>query len=140
MIPPHEYNYRVPHTERVLDGDTLWAVLDLGFRMTATLPIRLYPWDCPELRSSDASPFEKRQAKRARELAIDWLLTVPYSEDDTLWVTTEKDPESFGRWLGDFWFATAPLLTLGTALFNSDLATRWPVRWHDTYDPKRDRV
>ena len=73
--------------ERTIDGDTVVLRIDLGFRMTATLPIRLLGIDCPErgtLAGSMASEFTRK-----------WFFDHPRVK-----VETHKDPEKFGRWLG----------------------------------------
>lgn len=137
-----EYNYRA-ELVRVLDGDTVVARLDLGFRLSATLEIRLYPWDSPEKRVTTCprchlktSPYELAQAKLATELTHKWF---DYPIGEELWVTTQKDPEVYGRWLGDFWFDSPYTATLGLALEQADLATTWPMRWHEEFDPGRNR-
>lgn len=79
------YTYRA-QLERVVDGDTIVVHLDLGFRLVATVPLRLSGINCPEL-GTDAG-------KTAKAFAYDWL-----SRTTDLLVTTEKDPEKYGRWL-----------------------------------------
>lgn len=130
------YIYRVNRVVHLVDGDTLHAELDLGFRLTATLPIRLFPWDTPELHAAKASPYEKRQAAKARSLTEAW---VERNANEHMWVETQKDPESFGRWLGDLYVESAELATLGEALYAAGLATHWPTRWYEQHDPQRNK-
>jgi endonuclease YncB( thermonuclease family) len=36
------------HLNRVVDGDTIYAMLDLGFHVKLVVPVRLYGINCPE--------------------------------------------------------------------------------------------
>ena len=54
----YEYSCKV---ERVVDGDTIDAVLDLGFDILYRARIRLYGIDTPESRTRD--PDEKVRRK-----------------------------------------------------------------------------
>ena len=46
------YEYRAKIT-RVVDGDTLKALVDVGFNMHHDVTLRLYGIDCPETRTRD---------------------------------------------------------------------------------------
>jgi len=50
--------------ERVVDGDTIDARVDLGFKMWTHIRIRLYEIDAPELRTRDLD--EKAQGLRSK--------------------------------------------------------------------------
>lgn len=78
--------------ERVIDGDTLQMIVDLGFHLTTRIRVRLLDVDTPELRSSIGE--ERAAAQRAKTFVIQWT----HKRDLT--VRTEK-ADSFGRWLGD---------------------------------------
>jgi endonuclease YncB( thermonuclease family) len=132
------YVYRVVAVEKVSDGDTYWLRLDVGFRQQILIDCRLDGYDCPEITKGSA--FEKAEAKRARMYSAAWLASLP-AYDDGLWIRTEKDPDSFGRWLGDLWYeGDNGQYHLGRALAGAQLATEWPTRWHEVYDPNRDRT
>ena len=81
---------------RVIDGDTLEMLVDLGFRVHYRVRIRLSDVDTPELRGP-----EKAAGERAKLAAEDWIKT--HSEDlSSEWpfkvsVTGRK---SFDRWEG----------------------------------------
>lgn len=75
------------HLERIIDGDTVVMRIDLGFRLTATLPIRLVGIDCPE----KATPEGKSAAAAASKLL---------GASRPCQVITFKNPEKYGRWLG----------------------------------------
>jgi micrococcal nuclease len=86
MIDPC-YRYRAT-VRRVLDADTFILDVDLGFRVTASLNIRLNGYDAPELREprgQEARAFAELLLKEAREIVIE----------------TYKDQRSFERWIGD---------------------------------------
>lgn len=139
-----DFTRKVHRVTKVTDGDTLVAEIDLGYRISATLPIRLYPWDAPETKATTcpechlkASTYEKQQAQRAKNMVQTWLDFAPKQ----LWLSSHgSDPDGeYGRWLGDLWFEDPKLATLGEALFAAGLATQWPTRWHEVHDPDRDR-
>ena len=125
MMPVSEYIYRIAEVVKVTDGDTYWLRVDVGFRALVLINVRLNGYDCPEAhRGSD---FERAEAVRARDYADNFL-----TSDLGLWVRTQKDPDSFGRWLGDIWnqYGTG----LGEYLASYRLAAIWPTRWRDEYD------
>jgi endonuclease YncB( thermonuclease family) len=72
---------------RVTDGDTVVLQVDLGFRLTATMPFRLLGINAPEMREP--------AGQVSRQWAIDWFAANP-----TFTVASAKDPEKYGRWLG----------------------------------------
>ena len=133
------YTYPILAAE-VIDGDTFRLTIDVGLRLTAKIPVRLNGWDTPEKRSTSTrkvSEAEKQAALRAESCADDWLF---YRLDDvamdrcSLWVRTEKDPEVYGRWLGDVWAEDEHgVIHLGEELAQHDLATRWPERWYQVF-------
>lgn len=81
------YRYRVVEVRKVVDGDTVDLVLDLGFHLTATLRFRLLGVDAPE-RGQPGS-------LEATEFARGWL-----AGGGDLTAFTRK-ADSFGRWLVD---------------------------------------
>lgn len=124
------YTYKVSEIVKVTDGDTYWLRVDVGFRQLILIDCRLSGWDAPEMTRGSA--FEKAQAKVARQFADDWLAAALQTG---LWIRTEKDPDDFGRWLGDLWTEEADEEHhLGTALAGQQLASAWPTRWHQIYD------
>lgn len=109
---------------RVIDGDTVDLFLDTGFYGYKRLRIRLAGIDTPELNSKD--PEQRELAQKAKQWMIDKLQPGPGSPGSewTLRVVTYKDPDSFGRWLGDIYVriagdgeenVNASLLELGLA-------------------------
>jgi endonuclease YncB( thermonuclease family) len=137
------YVYRIASVLRVVDGDSFWAYVDVGFYETKLINIRLMGVDCPEKRQG--SPFERRKAAEAARFTGQWLADVDEAFDligaESYWVRTEKDPDNFGRWLGEVWREdenAAPRYLTG-ALVAAQFAVRWPTRWHEVYDPERNK-
>lgn len=123
-----QYAYRPKAIEKVTDGDTFWLHLDVGFRGSLLVCIRLDGYDCPELHST--SQAERDAALRAKEVTAKFLT----DNLQTIWVQTEKDPDNFGRWLGDVYSEVGETVTaLGDVLKEQGLATVWPTRWHEQY-------
>ena len=80
---------------RAVDGDTVDAVLDLGFYLTARLRLRLYAVDAAEPRSRDEG--KRRLAYDAKRYVERWFAEHGKGEWPlTVW--TEK-ADAFGRWL-----------------------------------------
>jgi hypothetical protein len=119
------YRYRVSAVQRVIDGDTYWLCLDLGLRCTATVPVRLLGFDCPESRGPGKG--ERIAAGAAAEEARAWL----EQRQGRVLARTEKDPDSFGRWLVEVVDDTGALL--GEHLRALRLAAQWPTRWREQY-------
>lgn len=82
------YRYRVIEVRKVVDGDTIDLVLDVGFYMSAALRFRLLGVDTPERGQPGADA--------ATQFVRAWL-TAP---DGGLIAHTRK-ADSFGRWLAD---------------------------------------
>lgn len=90
------YEYRAC-PNRVVDGDTIDLLVDVGFYMTATLRFRVLGIDTPELRRGTA---EQKVAGKAAKVRVEELMkeALEYSGPWPLRIRTEK-ADSFGRWL-----------------------------------------
>ena len=56
MVPPSRkscYNFRVTKIKKVLDGDTIDVIIDLGFDLAKTERVRIAGVDTPEKRTRD---------------------------------------------------------------------------------------
>ena len=81
------YEYRVISLDKVHDGDTIWATLDVGFYMTRqSRPYRLLRIDSPEMNT---------QAGKDAQI---WLSMFLYGKP--LVIQTFKS-DSFGRFLAE---------------------------------------
>ena len=88
------YTYFVSSVDRVVDGDTVDVIIDLGFDLTKKERVRLAGIDTPESRTRNLE--EKAMGLEAKDHLIDML-----ESSDKLIVKTEKDGK-YGRMLG--WF------------------------------------
>lgn len=125
-----QYVYKITEVVKVTDGDTYWLRVDVGFRGTLLINVRLMGYDCPEARRG--SEYERAQAVAARDAAETFLTRVTLDS----WVRTEKDPDNFGRWLGHIWQEPEPgvVWPLGNWLRDLKLASVWPTRWREEFD------
>ena len=88
------YHYRCT-VERVVDGDTIDLVLDLGFKVSIRERVRLYGINTPETRTRDK--VEKAAGLKAKAFVIGWL-----DHAGDLIVITRKDKRGkFGRVLAE---------------------------------------
>lgn len=98
--------------KRVVDGDTVVLTIDLGFHVTTEQSVRLVDVAAPELFSGT----DREAGALARDLCQGWFVS---HDDGSPWpflVRTERDKQSFARFLGEVWAST------GVSL-NSYLAT-----------------
>lgn len=83
---------------RVVDGDTVDLMVDLGFSIKLKERFRLYGINAPESRTKDLE--EKKRGIAATE----WLDELLDNMDGGLVVTTLKDKKGkYGRWIGTLW-------------------------------------
>ena len=129
-----QYVFKVAEVVKVTDGDTYWLRVDVGFRGLLLINVRLWGYDCPEAHRG--SEFEKAQAIQAQMAAEEWFRST--GGRDRLWIRTEKDPDNFGRWLGEVWweYLDGSRLVLGEMLRAAKLASEWPTRWHEEFDTR----
>jgi len=108
---------------RVVDGDTVDVVLDLGFRIAWTVRLRLYGINAYELTSSDPALRQKALAGKA--------FVEANLAGRRLVIQTHLDrQEKFGRWLGTVWAfdgAASTWLNVNDALVAAGLAVPYMV-------------
>lgn len=93
-----DFTYNLDKVVKVVDGDTVdlrvFKVYDFGFHMVSknsyTGRFRIVNVDTPERGEPGF--------REAGTFVIDWLLARPW-----LLVDTYKDPDNFGRYLGDIY-------------------------------------
>ena len=89
MKPPNRkscYNFRVTEIVKVLDGDTIDVIIDLGFDLYKKERVRIAGVDTPEKRTRDL------EEKALGEDATNWLkeqLDGAISGEDDLVIRTE---------------------------------------------------
>jgi micrococcal nuclease len=87
----YTYNATV---DRVVDGDTVDALVDLGFDTWKKVRIRLYGLDAWESRTRDLD--EKKKGLAAKQYLIDKL-----QENDNKFVLVSHGVGKYGRCLGE---------------------------------------
>ena len=81
------YEYKIKEVLKVVDGDTIDILIDLGFDLTKKERIRLSGIDTPECRTKNLEEKELGlEAKNFLERRI--------SECENLWVATGRDGKS----------------------------------------------
>ena len=90
-----DYTYRIKEIVRVIDGDTVDVIIDLGFYLSARKRIRFLNIDTYEVRGGTAETKALGKAAKAR---LEELLATP---DSTVYIRTEMDDTGkYGRLLG----------------------------------------
>jgi endonuclease YncB( thermonuclease family) len=75
---------------RVIDGDTLVVTVDLGFRISTTVHVRVRGLHAPELTTPEGK-------------AVAAHVTSLLAQRPNVLVQTFKDRQSFSRWVADVW-------------------------------------
>ena len=105
------YEYRFT-LERVVDGDTIDGLIDLGFGLTISRRVRLLGVNTPETRTRDLD--EKAAGLKAKAFVVGLL------SQGNIRIKTQKDATGkYGRLLADVWVGEvhvqSELLRLGLA-------------------------
>ena len=91
VVVMYEYNCEVT---RVVDGDTVDVIIDLGFDISYSSRVRLYGIDTPESRTRDKD--EKARGLISKDFLKSWL------DKGQVVIRTKKDKKGkFGRILGE---------------------------------------
>lgn len=95
---PTDFSYRVKKVTKIVDGDTIDVLLDMGFDILYQQRVRLFGIDTPESRTRDLE--EKKYG-----LLSKYFLKAELSLGKKITVKTYKGDETgkFGRILGDIW-------------------------------------
>lgn len=83
---------------RVIDGDTVEVVVDVGFHVARTERVRLLGVDTPELFRGSVEEREKGRA--AREFTESWFDVHQHEGINWPFFMRSEKGDSFGRWLG----------------------------------------
>lgn len=113
------YDYKA-QCVRVIDGDTIDCVVDLGFCFSAKMRLRLLGVDTPELNSKDVASRDRANTAKAHVIAK--IL------GKEIIVETRKH-DSFGRYLADVYYHDPVAMTnvcLNTELLRTRLADIYP--------------
>ena len=93
---PTDFSYRINKVTKVVDGDTIDVIIDMGFDIMYKSRVRLFGIDTPESRTRNLD--EKKRGLLAKKYLQEAL-----KAGKTLSIKTYKDNETgkFGRILGD---------------------------------------
>jgi endonuclease YncB( thermonuclease family) len=86
------FQYRAK-VERIVDGDTLWIDVDLGFFLRQKMNLRLWRVNTPEIRG-----VERAEGLRAKQYVIDML------PPGSIVVVKTYKIEKYGRFLADVYY------------------------------------
>ena len=119
------YDYRAV-CRRVIDGDTFVADVDLGFRVTAAVTVRLRGVNAPEHNKPggpDARDF-------LRETLNDPFSAPPGIQPTPLLLRSYHDEQSFARWICDVWLDAPNTPALAERIIEAGHG--------EAFDPKTD--
>ena len=97
------YEYKVIEVIKIVDGDTVDVLLDLGFDIHRKERVRILGIDAPETRTTDEN--EKKFGLEAKAYVLSWFAKHP-----DIKVRTTKD-DKYGRILGEFFDADSASLS-----------------------------
>lgn len=86
--------------QRVVDGDTVDLVVDLGFRTRKRVRVRIKGIDTAEIYGVPEESEEYRRGQTHAEFARDWFAANASEEEWPFILSTEKDHGKYGRWPG----------------------------------------
>ena len=90
------YEYKIKEIDRIVDGDTVDATIDLGFDVLYKTRVRLYGINTPETRTRDLE--EKAKGLAAKERLNEIINKAVHMRHHLILQTKEKG--KFGRYLG----------------------------------------
>ena len=95
-MPQHQWVYPA-RCLRIVDGDTLDLIVDVGYYLTRRDHFRLLDVDAPELRG-----IERPAGLAAQQFVREWIVDAGIG-GWPLVIQTAKDPDNFGRYLCHLW-------------------------------------
>jgi micrococcal nuclease len=104
------YTYRAKITD-VYDGDSVTALVDLGFRIQFEIKVRLSGIYTPEIRGE-----ERLEGLISKKRVVDLIL-----QKDVILKTQRDKTEKYGRWLGEI-FLPGEEISINQLLLNEGLA------------------
>lgn len=89
------YQYKA-QVERVVDGDTMDVVIDLGFKITTHQRIRLAKINTPETYNVKKNSEEYKKGMASKEHVVQRLA----DNNNEITIETDKDTGKYGRYIG----------------------------------------
>lgn len=90
------YEYKIKEINRIVDGDTIDATIDLGFDVLYKTRVRLYGINTPETRTKDLEEKERGLAAKAR---LNEMITIATKMGHHL-ILQSEEKDKYGRYLG----------------------------------------
>lgn len=113
------HTYKIKEITKIYDGDTITAVIDLGFNISVTERIRLYGIDTPEIRGIERENGLKAKAYLQEAIRFNW-------DEVDFYIKTIKDKKGkYGRYLG--------ILYIGEMDMNKNLIEEGYAEPYGTY-------
>ena len=94
------YEYKCKEIKKVVDGDTVDVVLDLGFNILHSVRVRMAGIDTPESRTRDLD--EKARGKLAKAFLKNWL-SQENEKKKIVIKTFKKSKGKFDRVIAEIW-------------------------------------
>lgn len=107
------YQYKIKKINRVVDGDTIDAEIDLGFGITISHRIRLKDINAAETRTTNINEKEKGLA------AKEWLKKELSREGE--WIIETYKEDKYGRYLGTLYYV-GDSVTVNERMLNEGIA------------------
>jgi len=106
--------------QRVVDGDTVDLVVDLGFRTRKRVRVRINGIDTAEVYGVPEGSEESQRGQTHAEFARSWFAANAGEEEWPFILSTEKDHGKYGRWPGR-------IVSKQTGnVYNEDVVDRFP--------------
>lgn len=110
------YKYKAK-IERVVDGDTLDIIVDLGFKITTNQRLRLKGINTPETYNVKKDSDEYQKGILAKDFVIQRLA----ENNNEAIIETGKDTGKYGRYIAEIWLADSEI-SLNAELVEKGLA------------------
>lgn len=107
------YQYKVKKFDRIIDGDTVDVLIDVGFYITTKQRVRLLNIDAAEVRTKDLE--EKKEGLNAK----DWLEKELSREGE--WIINTTKDDKYGRILGEL-YLIGDSVTVNERMINEGIA------------------
>ena len=107
------YQYKIKKFDRIIDGDTVDILIDVGFDITIKQRVRLLNIDAAEVRTKDLEEKERGLA------AKDWLEKELSREGE--WIINTTKDDKYGRILGELYLVGDPV-TVNEKMINEGIA------------------
>ena len=92
------YKYKAK-IERIVDGDTIDIVIDLGFKITTNQRLRLKGINTPETYNVKKGSEEYKKGMAAKEFVVKRIADNNYEAI----IETDKDTGKYGRYIAEIW-------------------------------------